>query len=352
MVVPAVISRLGVFDYHAKELGINELGIKRVARTEKSLFSDETIASFENASLTVGHPKEGVNAKNWKTYAVGTVRNVKRVNDTLTAEAWIFDQEAIRIVQEEGISELSCGYDCDVLPSTLADADFEMSPMIGNHVAIVANGRCGGTVKLADKETTMSKSVKLLDAILGVFGVKLSDEQKKAVEEKEEEEGKKPETEPKKTEEKPQAVSSSEKNTKPNSEKPDKEEEKKKMADEALKKQLADAQAEIQRLKDEKAQTELASKTAQALADAKTVFPNVAFTDSDSVRQIHERAILDQKLHTAEELKTLSDEAVAGAYGVAKKLARTNVGEAVGRALMGDSTTTAPSLDFNKLYGG
>ena len=184
LVVPATISKVGVFDYLASELGLKEDGIKKVARTEKSLFSDETIESFENATLTIGHPEQGVNAKNWKELSVGVVRNVKRVGDELTAEAWIYDEQAIKTVQEHGVEQLSCGYDCNIIQSSVKDADFEMSPMIGNHVAIVAKGRCGGTVKLADEErTVMGKTAKFLDAFLGAFGIKLSDEQKKQIEE-------------------------------------------------------------------------------------------------------------------------------------------------------------------------
>ena len=115
LVVPATISKVGVFDYLASELGLKEDGIKKVARTEKSLFSDETIESFENATLTIGHPEQGVNAKNWKELSVGVVRNVKRVGDELTAEAWIYDEQAIKTVQEHGVEQLSCGYDCNIM---------------------------------------------------------------------------------------------------------------------------------------------------------------------------------------------------------------------------------------------
>lgn len=180
LVVPATISKVGVFDYHASELGLQEMAVKKVARTENSLFSDRTLASFEGVPLTIGHPAQGVNAKNWKELSVGVVRNVKRVNDTLVAEAWVYDEDAIKLIQDEGIEELSCGYDCDIVTTAVQDADFEMSPMIGNHVAIVAKGRCGPTVKFADEDRTiMSKSVKFLDALLGAFGIKLSDEQNK-----------------------------------------------------------------------------------------------------------------------------------------------------------------------------
>lgn len=92
LVVPATISKLGVFDYLASEIGQSGHAIKKVARTENSLFSDSTMKSFDGMPITIGHPENGVNAKNWKDLAVGTVRNVQRVNDTLTAEAWIYDE--------------------------------------------------------------------------------------------------------------------------------------------------------------------------------------------------------------------------------------------------------------------
>ncbi|MCK9136671.1 DUF2213 domain-containing protein [Haemophilus influenzae] len=262
LVVPAITPKVGVFDYLATELGLKEDGIKKVARTEKSLFSDETIKSFENATLTVGHPKDGVNAKNWKQLSVGVVRNVKRVGDELTAEAWIYDEQAIKTVQEHGVEQLSCGYDCDIKPSTVQDADFEMSPMIGNHVAIVAKGRCGGSVKLADEDKTiMGKTAKILDAFLGAFGIKLSDEQKKQIEDEEKsgsKEGKEPKgeqpTEPKEKQSKPEDKKDEEVNK------------------EEFEKQLKAKDAEIQQLKDAQAKRDAEVKQAAVLADAKTAF--------------------------------------------------------------------------------
>lgn len=199
LVVPATLSKLGVFDYHNKELGKDGEGIQRLARTEKSLFTDETIRSFENAPITVGHPEDDVTAENWKQLAVGSVRNVRRDGEHLAGEAWIYDAAAIKQIQQFGIKELSCGYRSELLPSQEQGVDFEMSPMIGNHIAIVADGRCGESCKLADEQkgqSKMSATRKFLDAILGAFGTKLSDEQAKAVEESEKESDK--------TDEKPQ----------------------------------------------------------------------------------------------------------------------------------------------------
>lgn len=343
LVVPATISKVGVFDYLATELGLKEDGIKKVARTEKSLFSDETIKSFENATLTIGHPEDGVNAKNWKLLSVGVVRNVKRVGDELTAEAWIYDEAAIKTVQEQGVEQLSCGYDCDIKPSTVQDADFEMSPMIGNHVAIVAKGRCGGSVKLADEDKTiMGKTAKILDAFLGAFGIKLSDEQKKQIED-DEEKGKEGEKDPK--------------GKAPTEPKKDESETDKKEDDvnkEEYEKKLAAKDAEIQQLKDAQAKQEAEAKQAAVLADAKTVFKDVKFADNATVREIQESAVVAQGIFTKDEAAKLSDAEISGAYQTAKAVVAKLADErkSLGSILLGDAAPNkaAPSIDFNKTY--
>ena len=344
LVAPATISKVGIFDYLASELGLKEDGIKKVARTEKSLFSDETIKSFENATLTIGHPKKGVNAKNWKELSVGVVRNVKRVGDELAAEAWIYDEKAIETIQKYGIDELSCGYDCNIIQSSVEDADFEMSPMIGNHVAIVAKGRCGGSVKLADEDKTiMGKTAKILDAFLGAFGIKLSDEQKKQIEEEEKsggEEGKEPKgkqpTEPK------------EKKSESENKKEDEVEK------EEYEKKLAAKDAEIQQLKDAQAKRDAEAKQAAVLADAKTAFKEVNFADNATVREIQESAVVAQGIFTKDEAAKLSDEEISGAYQTAKAVVAKLADErkSLGSILLGDAAMNkaAPSIDFNKTY--
>lgn len=343
LVVPATISKVGVFDYLASELGLKEDGIKKVARTEKSLFSDETIESFENATLTIGHPDQGVNAKNWKELSVGVVRNVKRVGDELTAEAWIYDEQAIKTVQEHGVEQLSCGYDCNIIQSSVKDADFEMSPMIGNHVAIVAKGRCGGTVKLADEErTVMGKTAKFLDAFLGAFGIKLSDEQKKQIEEDEEtgKDGEKAQKAEKPTEPK-------EKQSEPE----DKKEEE--VNKEEFEKQLKAKDAEIQELKDAQAKRDAELAQAAMLADAQSVFKDVKFADKASVREIQESVIVAQGIFDKDAAAKLSDAEIYGAYQVAKAVTAKLADErkSLGNILLGDAKAeTAPKLDFNKTY--
>ena len=341
LVAPATISKVGVFDYLASELGLKEDGIKKVARTEKSLFSDETIKSFENATLTIGHPKKGVNAKNWKELSVGVVRNVKRVGDELAAEAWIYDEKAIETIQKYGIDELSCGYDCNIIQSSVEDADFEMSPMIGNHVAIVAKGRCGGSVKLADEDKTiMGKTAKILDAFLGAFGIKLSDEQKKQIEEEEKSDGKEPK---------------GKQPTEPKEKQPESENKKEdEVEKEEYEKKLAAKDAEIQQLKDAQAKRDAEAKQAAVLADAKTAFKEVNFADNATVREIQESAVVAQDIFTKDEAAKLSDEEISGAYQTAKAVAAKLADErkSLGSILLGDAAMNkaAPSIDFNKTY--
>lgn len=352
--VPAKISKTGVFEYHASELGLNDGQIKRVARTEKSLFSDRTLKSFEGAPITIGHPEEGVNSKNWKNLAVGNAKNIARVGDELTAELWVYDEAAIKLIQEKGIEELSCGYDCNLIDTEVEDADFEMSPMIGNHIAIVAKGRCGSTVKIADEDKTfMSKTVKLLDGILSAFGIKLSDEQKKAVQEEEQKTDKTPDNEGEKT-----ANKEAEKGAKAQPEgkkaQPDEgnEKEKKTVKDAALVKENADLKAEIQRLKDEAAKAETEQKRTAVLADAQANFANVKFADNATVREICESAVVSSGIFSQDEAKKLSDEELSGAYKTAKATAKKLADRNLGAILIGDSAKTAQAFDFNSYSEG
>ncbi|HHT7859862.1 TPA: DUF2213 domain-containing protein [Pasteurella multocida] len=345
LVVPATISKVGVFEYNASELGLQETAVKKVARTENSLFSDRTLASFEGVPLTIEHPEQGVNAKNWKDLSVGVVRNVKRVGDTLAAEAWVYDENAIKLIQDEGIEELSCGYDCDIVTTTVQDADFEMSPMIGNHVAIVAKGRCGPTVKFADEDKTiMSKSVKFLDALLSVFGIKLSDEQKQKVEEEEKkEEGEKqPSPKPEAKPEKP--VEKGEEGEK-------EPKEKTKVNDAALAQENERLKAQIKELQDAQKSTEEESKRTTLLADAEVHFADVTFADKATVREIQQSAVVSTGIFTEDEAKKLSDEEMAGAYIAAKATAKKLADQNLGRVLIG-YTKPVQRFDFNSYNEG
>lgn len=115
-----------------------------VNRTEKEVFSDATLASFENKPITIEHPNEDVNSTNWKDYQVGFVRDVRRGKtedgqDVIIGNLVIQDEQTINEILDGQHCELSCGYDCDII-----DEDNPQQRNIrGNHVALCEQGRAG-----------------------------------------------------------------------------------------------------------------------------------------------------------------------------------------------------------------
>ena len=142
----AILARTGKQDYYSDELfgdGSNE--IISVDRPLKEVSDPKTLASFENKPITIEHPDENVGPDNYKQLAVGEVRDVRMGKDNgidvMLGNLIIKDAEAIDLIESGKMTELSCGYDCDI-------TDGENPSQInirGNHIAICAQGRAGNT---------------------------------------------------------------------------------------------------------------------------------------------------------------------------------------------------------------
>lgn len=136
-------------------------GLIRVTRPADEVFRDESMASFAGKSVTIDHPDEDVNPKNWKELTIGVVQNVRRgvgiEDDLLLADLLITDEVGIQEVRK-GLREVSCGY----------DADYEQTEpgrgvqhnIIGNHVALLDKGRCGPRCKIGDSKVSKRKTWK------------------------------------------------------------------------------------------------------------------------------------------------------------------------------------------------
>lgn len=141
----AILARTGKQTYKKNEIfadSDDESEIE-VDRTEDEVFSPKTLASFENKPVTVEHPDEDVNVHNYKDYAVGFVRDVRRGKvdgqDVILGNLVITDEETIKEIEDGQHTELSCGYDCDIV-----DEDNPCQRNIrGNHVALCEQGRAG-----------------------------------------------------------------------------------------------------------------------------------------------------------------------------------------------------------------
>ena len=174
---PASLTRSGIIEYKAKELGLTDGDPNRTIRLLRKadhVFNDATKQSIRGISLTVSHPA-GVTPSNWEKTNVGNVVGEPyRVGDMLMGEILIGSKRGIDMVEKEGWEELSIGYSFDFAKTTKSGVDYEFettAPLIINHVAIVEQGRAGSQVRIHDqnrgsKDMTESEITKLLNDAL------------------------------------------------------------------------------------------------------------------------------------------------------------------------------------------
>lgn len=166
--------------YLGAELGVMDRETIRVYRPDAEVFRIDAIKTYAGVPATMGHPRDGVNAANWKDLAVGEVGDeVLRDGEFVRVPMILRDASAIAAV-EAGTRELSMGYTADiefqdgVTPS--GDAyDAVMSGFKMNHIAIVQTARGGIDLRIGDaaeqwgaapltksnkKEDTMSDALK------------------------------------------------------------------------------------------------------------------------------------------------------------------------------------------------
>lgn len=163
----AVIASIGAREYLPNELDQvkpNADGKVYLMRPSDVLFSDDTINSFEGKPVTLGHPDvPNVNGENWKQFAVGTVSHVRQGAEStagcLVADIIIFDPKAIEEIVNGKATELSCGFDSNVIDQ--GNGIGIETNFIGNHVALVPLGRGGGTCSLKDSAINKSKDTKM-----------------------------------------------------------------------------------------------------------------------------------------------------------------------------------------------
>lgn len=151
-----------------------------ISRTAEDIHDEATIASFEGKPVTINHPDDFVTPDNWRELTVGVVQNVRPGEgddaDKLLADLLITDREAISAVKSKRLREVSCGYEAEYVED--GPGRGRQENILGNHVALVAAGRCGSECAIFDHApkqeiNPMSKSLK--EKILGLFGKALDE---------------------------------------------------------------------------------------------------------------------------------------------------------------------------------
>lgn len=141
----AVLARTGKQTYLKSEIYPNcdDNSIIEIDRKPKEVFSDSTLASFENKPVTVEHPYEDVSPDNYRDLSVGYVRDVHKGTyngeDVILGTLVITNTDVIEDIKNNIRTELSCGYTCDI---TEGDNPEQIN-IKGNHVALCEEGRAG-----------------------------------------------------------------------------------------------------------------------------------------------------------------------------------------------------------------
>lgn len=360
IVTKAKMASIDPMEYLGEEIGEEVGKIYKVFRDESEVFSPETIASFEGKPLTLTHPSSDVNAKNWKSEAIGHIQNVRREGKFLVGDVYINDETAIQIIKEYGIKEVSCGYESRLIKR---DGKIWQTNIRGNHLAVVAKGRAGKECKLGDKKGSNMNFKDRLKELLGKTksfklkdGEGLEKEQAKeiinqsnelveilqeALNGAEEMSARLDETSAEL--QKAKAEITDLKKTKDNDENQNAEVADLKARIEALSKENEELKAEIQRLKNE-------GEAKDALQDAKANFSKIVIKDAKSARAIYAAVILDSKAFSVDEIEKLSDGEIKAIYLGMK--ASKNTKDNSSNALNQIFDAKVEKIDLNKKFGG
>ncbi len=156
------VARTGEMLYGAGEVPVEPGpdGLIRISRTPEEVFRDETLASCVGKPVTLDHPTDFVDPSNFGALSRGTMFNVRRgsgiEDDLIIADLLVTEAEAIKAVQEDGIEEVSLGYEADY--EQVSPGRGVQRNIVVNHVALVERGRCGPRCAIGDKEPDEMKT--------------------------------------------------------------------------------------------------------------------------------------------------------------------------------------------------
>src|SRR5690554_5477387 len=191
LVATAKVARTGMQEYYAAELGdvAAQAGFKpndivRVYRHPDQVFSQDTLNSITRVPVTIDHPQESVNSDNWSQYAVGEVGDAfTKDGEWIVVNPMIKDAKGIEAAKTTH-KEISMGYNANIVKARDGiDADFEMTDIRMNHLALVPRGRAGSQARigdgwgaapvndtqLGDKPATVNKGGRMTDSTKAVI---------------------------------------------------------------------------------------------------------------------------------------------------------------------------------------
>jgi hypothetical protein len=156
LIIRAVpLARTGPQLYSDQEIPIrgDARGQIVIDREPDEVFSPATIASLNGKPVTLDHPEDDVSPENYSEYAVGHVINPRRGSNArdnlLYGDLVITDPEAIEAIRSKDVREVSVGYRANY--EQTGPGRGRQTNIIANHLALVADGRCGPACRIGDK---------------------------------------------------------------------------------------------------------------------------------------------------------------------------------------------------------
>lgn len=158
LVATAKVARTGIQNYRAGELGMDgdPNRIIKVFRPAEEVFASDAMSSYAYRPVTVGHPDQLVDAENWRQLSRGqTGGEVLRDKEFVQVPMVLMDADAIN-EWKQGTRELSMGYtmDLDTTPGKTPEGeqyDAVQRKLRMNHLALVPRARGGSQLRLGDE---------------------------------------------------------------------------------------------------------------------------------------------------------------------------------------------------------
>lgn len=158
----------------AEKLGVdtsNPWASIQLYRSEDDVFHPDFMASLEGKPVTDNHPPGFVEPSNFEKYACGHIHNVRRGEEPLESGDWpliadlyIERDPLLSKVKNNQVRELSLGYDYSIRRE--GDKILQCD-MMGNHCAVVPQGRAGPEARINDSADPSALDVNPNPAIGG-----------------------------------------------------------------------------------------------------------------------------------------------------------------------------------------
>jgi hypothetical protein len=137
------VGRCGSQTYHASELMMDGDDFYAVHRDEAEVFDPDSMASFENKPVLMGH--DG-------TETVGVMGNIRRRGSMLIADLWVKAKHAVDAIRRRGWRGISLGYEASY--DRGPDGRLMQRRIRGEHCALLDPStppRCGSACMIGDQ---------------------------------------------------------------------------------------------------------------------------------------------------------------------------------------------------------